>query len=405
MFSIVLLRRTAAASLYFILAFCTFAFSQTFTVLHTFHLTDGELPFSGLVHGSDGNLYGTTFGGEHRAVSGEVYKITPSGKFTLMHAFAGGSDGAYPQASVILDTAGNLYGTTTWGGSFNAGVVYKVTAARKESVIYAFTGGADGAGPTSDLVRDAKGNLYGTTVAGGNPSCGPVEGALVGCGTVFKIDTTGLETVLHTFEAGSDGANPFAGLVMDSAGNLYGTTSTGGLYGSGQVFKIDPSNNKTVVHDFQSGFENDGANPKTDLTFAPSAVLYGATLQGGDLNAGDCARMGCGAAFKIDTNNVVSTIHSFEGPPSDGQSPSGPLARDAAGNLYGVSYSGGLYNAGTVYKLDASGTLTILHSFTEGSDGLDPSGRLYVDSDGVVYGNALSFQPGPNYGVVFKITP
>jgi uncharacterized repeat protein (TIGR03803 family) len=405
MLSFISLRRTAAASLLFFAACTSSAFSQTFTVLHTFHLTDGELPFSGLIHGSDGNLYGTTAGGEHRAVGGEVFKITTSGKFSIMHAFSGSNDGAFPQASVIRDSGGNLYGTTTYGGSFNAGVVYKVTSARVENVIYTFTGGTDGGGPTSDLVRDAKGNLYGTTVAGGNPACTAVEGGLTGCGTVFKIDTTGTETVLYTFAGGSDGAYPFAGVVMDSSGNLYGTTSTGGLYGAGQIFKIDTSNNKTDVHDFEPGVGNDGADPKTDLTFAAGGVLYGTTLQGGDLNAGDCARMGCGAAFELDTNDVVTTIHSFEGPLSDGQSPSGPLARDTAGNFYGTSYSGGIYNAGAVYKMTPSGTLTILHSFTGGSDGLEPNGRVYVDSAGVVYGNALSFQPGPDYGVIFKITP
>jgi uncharacterized repeat protein (TIGR03803 family) len=406
MFSTASLRHTAAANLFFFLALSTFAFSQTLTVLHTFKSTDGQFPYGGLVHGSDGNLYGTTSsGGVHGF--GTVFKITTSGKFTSIYSFAGGvGDGAYPMSSVIRDSAGNIYGTTQSGGPADnlGGVVFKITSSGHESVLHAFTGGADGGNPEADLIRDSSGNLYGVTAGGGDTNC--TSAYFVGCGVVFKIDPAGNQTVLHTFEGELDGATPQGGLVMDSSGNLYGTAEFGGRYGSGQIFKIDRSGHKTVIHDFDLGLNMSGGNPRTALTFAPGGILYGTTQIGGDLSTSWCGSLGCGTVFKVDTHNVVTTIHSFEGPPSDGDIPSGPVARDAAGNLYGVAYDGGEnFDAGIVYKLAPSGNETILHNFTQGSDGWEPSGRLYVNGSGAVFG-ATSLSDGPDgYGAIFKITP
>ena len=153
-----------------------------------------------------------------------------------------------------------------------------------------------------------------------------------------------METVIHSFEGGTDGEYPYAGLVMDSAGNLYGATAyQDGLnfIGGGQVFKIDPSGNKTVVYAFELGSPN-GDTPSNDLTFAPGHVLYGTTSEGGDLNV--CSGAGCGTIFKIDASGVLTTLHTFEGTPSDASAPDGPIARDSAGNLYGTSYTGGPNN-------------------------------------------------------------
>ena len=402
MFSSAFLRRSVAASLYFALSFCTFAFSQTFTVLHTFQCsTDGGAPFSGLVRGKDGNLYGTaSIQGSTPAADGTVYKVTPSGQFKVIHTFTGGNDGLAPGASVIQDAAGNLYGTTSNGGPSNAGVVWKITPAGHESVIYTFTAGSDGGYPFSDLIRDSKGNLYGTTFGGGDSAC---SSYLNGCGTVFKIDNTGHETVLHSFEGGLDGEYPYAGLVMDSARNLYGATAYddgADFEGGGQVFEIDGSGNKTVVYDFTPGTSG-GDTPTTDLTFAPGHVLYGTAAEGGDMNA--CSGFGCGVVYRIDSNNVATTIHTFEGQPSSGGAPTGPLARDAAGNLYGVTFRGGANDLGVVFKLDPSGNETLLHSFTGSSDGSAPHGRLYLDSQGNIYGTASA--SGSGCGTIFKITP
>ncbi len=405
MSSIAFLRHSAAASLFCMLAFCTFTFSQTLTVLHTFNSTDGQFPNGGLVHGSDGNLYGTTSsGGVHGF--GTVFKITPSGKFTSIYSFSGGTgDGAYPMSSVIRDSAGNIYGTTQNGGPADnlGGIVFKVSSSGHESILHVFTGGSDGGNPEGDLIRDSSGNLYGTTLGGGDTNC--VAVALSGCGVVFKLDPTGNETVLHTFEGGSDGASPWGGLVMDSAGNLYGTTASAGNYGDGQIFKITPSGHKTSIHDFDPGLNLDGSAPRTSLAFGPGGILYGTTANGGDLSTSWCSTIGCGTIFKVDTHNVVTTIHSFGGPPSDGDTPSGPIARDANGNLYGVTADGGeTFDAGVVYKLDPSGNETILHSFTQGNDGWEPSGRLYVNSSGTVFG-VTSLSDGPDgFGVIFKIT-
>jgi uncharacterized repeat protein (TIGR03803 family) len=387
----------------FSILFSTLAFGQKLTVLHTFNSTDGQFPDSGLVHGSDGNLYGTSSsGGAHGF--GTVFKVTPSGKFTSIYSFAGGTgDGTYPESSVIRDSTGNIYGMTPSGGPADniGGVVFKITSSGRESVLHAFTAGADGGRPVGDLIRDSSGNLYGLTSFGGDTAC-VYDNFAVGCGVAFKLDSTGNETVLHTFEGGLDGAGPEGGLVMDSAGNLYGTTQFGGQYGAGQIFKINRSGRKTVVHDFDPGFHQDGSNPRYGLTFAPGGIMYGITPTGGDVSLSD--PIGNGIVFKVDTHNTVTTIYSFKGLPLDGYVPDGPVARDAAGNLYGTTAGGGLNDAGTVYKLDSSGNETILHNFTAGTDGWEPGGRLYVDGSGTVFGTASLSSDIDGYGVIFKIT-
>ena len=199
------------------------------TVLYSFtNGLDGGYPFGGLVRDSSGNLYGTTYSGGASSV-GTVFKVTKTGTETVLHSFAGGADGEYPYASLVRDSSGNLYGTTSEGGASNVGTAFKVTPTGHETVLYSFAGGTDGANPFAGLVRDRKGNLYGTTEAGDSS----------GVGTVFKLTATGQETVLHTFTGGTtDGANPFGGLVRDAAGNLYGTTFVGGAFGHGAVYEI-----------------------------------------------------------------------------------------------------------------------------------------------------------------------
>jgi uncharacterized repeat protein (TIGR03803 family) len=202
-------------------------------VLYSFNLSagDGFLPFGGsLLRDSAGNLYGTTeFGGSQGV--GTVFKLDPSGTFTVLHNFPGNStDGYEPFGTITRDKAGNLYGATVFGGAFNFGTVFKIDTTGTETVLHSFSAtGGDGAMPDGGLLLDGAGNLYGTTYAGGNSYFG----------TVFKLDTSNTETILHTF-SGTDGRSPDLGLVRDSKGNFYGTAQYGGKYGGGVVFQVTP---------------------------------------------------------------------------------------------------------------------------------------------------------------------
>ncbi len=229
---------------------------------------DGVNPTQGVILDSAGNLYGTTLSGGALNL-GTVYRIDASGQETVLHSFLGGSDGSLPAAGVIRDAAGNLYGTTSSGGPLGAGTVYEIDASGQERVLYSFTGGRDGADPLAGLIRDAAGNLYGTTAYGG-----PIT-----TGTVFKIDVSGKETVLYSFAGGTDGAHPAAGVLRDAAGNLYGTTSDLGAGSSGTIYEVDATGHETVLYSFQG--EPDGAYPVGGLAFDGLGNLFGATSSGG----------------------------------------------------------------------------------------------------------------------------
>jgi uncharacterized repeat protein (TIGR03803 family) len=290
--------------------------------------------------------------------------------FTTLYNFTGGSDGASPGAGVIQDATGNLYGTAEWGGGYGDGVVYEMNTAGAETVLYSFTGyPADGSDPIAPAARDRAGNIYGTTQGGGNSSgCGGF-----GCGTIFKIDTAGNERVLHNFTGGSDGCDPYQGLIMDNAGNLYGTTSGCGSSDVGTIFKIDPAENFTVLHTFA---RSDGAEPfYGHLTMDKSGNLYGVTSEGGD--------WGGGALYKLSKNRKLTLLHSFAGGTSDGCNPFGSVVRDEAGSLYGTTYDCGSTNAGTVWKVSKKGKETILHNFAFSmSDGCASVAGVARDSRG-----------------------
>lgn len=216
----------------------------TLTDLYSFNNSDGQGGFGGLIIDPQGNLYGTSGVGGSSQCSfgcGTVYELTATGKFQLLHSFSG-PDGYYPNPDLIRDTTGNLYGTTRFGGSNAActigggcGTVFEITASGTEIVLYSFGGGSDGLCPDVGLVRDRAGNLYGTTSLGGINSC--FSGS---CGVVFKLAPDGTQTVLHSFAGGADGANPNGALALDSKGNLYGTTLYDGAHGYGTVFKVTP---------------------------------------------------------------------------------------------------------------------------------------------------------------------
>ena len=200
----------------------------------------------------------------------------------VLYNFAGSSDGGDPYASLIRDSAGNLYGTADYGGTAFAGAVFKVTANGSETVLYSFSGGADGAQPFSALVRDKAGNLYGTTTMGGSANAG----------VVFKLDPSGTETVLHNFIGGTDGTTPTGGLLEDKAGNFYGTASQGGTSNAGVVFEINANGQYSILHTFK-GTTNDGKYPTyTSLLMGSRGALYGVTEEGGAANGGILYKLG-----------------------------------------------------------------------------------------------------------------
>jgi uncharacterized repeat protein (TIGR03803 family) len=240
----------------------------------------GSFPQFGIIRDEAGGLSGTaTFGGP--ADQGTVFRLA-KGKYTVLHTFPiGQGDGEYPQGPLLRDAAGNLYGTTGFGGALGHGTVYKIDPAGNETILYNFTGGADGDQPWSSLVQDSAGNLYGTTFSSlfpGNP------------GVIFKLDANGKLTVLYTFTGGADGAHS-DGLIRDAAGNLYGTT--GFLGTGGTLFKLDPSGVKTVLHTFTGGADGAGPGP---LVQDAAGNIYGAATGGGNLN---CNPSGCGVIFKL----------------------------------------------------------------------------------------------------------
>ena len=327
------------------------------TSLYSFSRNDGRNPTIGpLIRDRGGNLYGTTQNGgdlhcvafTNNAGCGTVFKLSAGGKETIMHSFSGGpTDGSYPLAGLVADSAGNLYGTTELGGigcnGQGCGTVYKITPSGTETVLYYFTGGADGSNPGYvDLAIDPAGNLYGTAGGGGNLACGAHT---TGCGVVFKIDPTGKETVLHAFGGGTDGSGPGTGVVRDSNGNLYGTVTSGGdCRDCGLVFKIDPAGSETVLHDFTEE-EVQPVLSASQLLLDSAGNLYGTTLYGGSISDG--------TVFEVSSQGVYTMLHSFDS--TDGQFPVAGLILDNAGNLYGTTSGGGSYSCssgcGVVFKI------------------------------------------------------
>jgi uncharacterized repeat protein (TIGR03803 family) len=393
--------------------------AQTLTPLYSFTGgTDGANPSGNLLMRA-GNLYSTTnYGGDlscsvlvHIPGCGVVFGVSSSGKETVLHAFTGNADGADPIVGLVA-LAGNGYGVTANGGAFGSGTVFKINGRTgKETVVYTFTGGADGGNPNGTLIIDPAGNLYGTAQYGGDLSCHYFGSP--GCGVVFKFNpATGVESVLYTFTGPPDGEVPSAGLLRDPAGNLYGTTADGGAsancgagVGCGTVFELNTSLKETVLLSFDYAH---GAHPFGGLIADKAGYVYGDTVSGGPF--------GLGAVFKLGTTGET-VLYNFDGG-ADGADPTGSLLLDPAGNLYGTTEIGGdlncavtgLAGCGVVFKLDTmTGTLTPLWSFTGGADGAQPGGGLIRDAAGAFYGvtfyggNPACHNGGTGCGVVFKL--
>jgi len=414
---------TTALALTIVLCLAVFvaksAQAQTYTVIHTFTGgLDGTSPYAGLTMDRGGNLYGTAYSGG--IGQGTVFKLKHSGSswiFTPLYEFQGGNDGAYPEARVIFGPDGSLYGTTSGGGAGGSGCCGTVFNLKPpptacmvalcdwtETVLYRFKGGTDGNGP-NEVVFDPEGSLYGTTVAGGAGNC------QTGCGVVFKLTPSSgswTEKVLYQFSGGADGATPFAPVILDKAGSLYGTTYAGGNlaceagYGCGAVFQLTPSGAgwlENTLYSFQE--ESDGAFPYAGLTFDQSGNLYGAVSDGG--------ASGGGTAFELMPSGgswTEALLYSFTGIPGQQGGPHASLVMDKGGDIYGTTEWDGAYGYGAVFKLTFSGgdwTYTALHDFAGGNDGAFPTGGVLLDANGNLYGTAV----GGAYGeaVVWEITP
>ncbi len=353
--------------------------SPTEVILHSFPAPPkGANPYAGVVRDPEGNLYGTAFeGGQYGA--GVVYKLSASGEATVVYNFMGGADGANPQSGVILDSAGNLYGTTYAGGPANYGVVYRIAAGGVESVLHTFAGTPDGATPASGVTMDSSGNLYGTTSFGGSAAQG----------VIYEISASGQERVLHSFTGAPDGSYPSSGVVLDTTDNLYGTTFDGGSNANGVVYMLSASGQQTILYNFTGGA--DGANP-TGVIRDSAGDLFGSAESGGK---------GSGIVYKLTPSGVQTVLHSFGGNP-DGELPQGDLVRDSAGNLYGITYVGGSASSGTVFKITPHGKETVLYSFPGGAGGYYPEGSLSLDAAGNLYGTTA--EGGVAYGLVYQLS-
>lgn len=371
----------------------------TFTVLYAFQGgSDGAYPGGKLLVDAAGNVYGTTVDGGDRYGFGTVYKVDPAGNEFILHEFSGKNDGGYGSPGLVQDAAGNLYGATSAGGKSSCGgrgcgTVFKLDPTGKETVLYNFTGEDDGASPNGNLILDGAGNLYGTAYW-----------APYGYGgAVFKVDQSGNETVLHEFSGLPDGEFPIGGLWRDQHGNLFGTTSGGGggaclAEGCGTVFKVNRKGKEIILYRFLGS--PDGAAPFAGVIADSTGWLYGTTYNGGDPHCTDRGP-GCGTVFKVNASGKEKVLYRFRNKKNE-RFPFSGLVQDAGGNLYGTTAGGD--SAGTVFKLDPSGNETVLYRFTGGVDGCGPAGSLTFDSADNLYGAARGCG-AHGYGVIFKITP
>lgn len=386
--------------------------AQTYNVIHNFTGgVDVAQPEAGLTIDRAGNLYGTTYSGGQGCSGigcGTVFKMlrkSPNWFFDPLYRFSGAADGANPTARLLIGADGSLYGSTSAGGDTNClfgqgcGTVFNlkpppraptsVLAPWEKKLLYAFTDPGGGA-PQGDLIFDQNGNIYGTATGEAGP------------GTVYELLPSGSGwtlNLLHKFSGGNDGALPYGGVIFDSSGNLYGTTSLFGLHNGGTIFQLVPSGGtwaENVLFSFD--ISTSGAAPQGGLIFDKSGNLYGTTTNGGT--------GGGGKIFELSSSLGYSLLYSFSG--GNGCGPKGTLIMDSAGNLYGTTYCDGANNSGSVFMLTPTPsppwTLTSLHDFTGGSDGGHPYSNVVFDANGNLYGTASS-GGSQGYGAVWEITP
>lgn len=379
--------------------------------------SDGANPYASLIMDSDGNLYGTAYNGGSYGI-GTVFQYAPvSNTFTTLHNFTGENDGGYPCSGLIMDSSGNLYGTASNGGAGSngnglngSGTLFQYALSTSAFTVLQSFDVSNGSSPYGGLIMDSRGNLYGTT------EYGAPDGQGTG-GSIFQYAlTTNTFTTLYSFIVATEGSNPMATLMMDSNGNLYGTTEYGGggnNTGTGALFEYTPATNTfSVFHSFSnenSEEENsDGGNPYSGPIMDASGNLYGTTAGGG--------ANGHGTLFKYSlTTNTFTTLYTFSATTvagngnhvnSDGDFPSGNLIMDDNGNLYGTTRVAGAYGGGTIYRYaPATNTFTTLYNFgTNANDGWVPYSGLLMNSDGALYGT--TYYGGVNgYGAIFVLRP
>ncbi len=372
-------------------------------VLYTFQGGNDCAAYGTLIFDPSGNLYGTTTGGF--GSDGEVYELAHgSGGWTetVLHSFSG-NDGIAPEGGLVRDAAGNLYGTTSRGGTSDRGTVYEVSPTSDgwtETILYSFTGGADGASPEGTLALDAGGNLYGTATFGGGSNNGVVFKLAPGSGGWTQ-------SVLYSFTGGNDGGQPLAGVILDPAGNLYGTASQVNNDDTGVVFKLAPISTgwtESTLYSFTLG--NDGGDPEGPLTRDASGAVYGTGNAGGTGSAGVVFKLhpGINAPPTLPAAWTENVLYSFSGG-DDGNGANTGVVFDNAGNLYGATSQGGSGGFGAVYQLTPGSTgwsENVLYAFTGGTDGGFPESTVVLDSAGNVYGTTVA--GGQRCGVVYQIT-
>jgi uncharacterized repeat protein (TIGR03803 family) len=361
-----------------------FSHAQIYSALYNFGgAADGGDPYAGVIRDSSGNLYGTVgYGGT--AYAGGVYKVDSLGNETMLYSFTGGADGNFPVAPLVRDNSGNLYGTTAQGGSVGAGVVFKVDPSGNETVLHNFTGGSDGVNPSGGLTLDPAGNLYGTASQGGN----------FNAGILFKLTPAGKEIILHTFTGGNDGKYPSStSVLIDANKNIYGVTQEGGTTGHGNVYKLTNTGQFITLYSFAGGTA-DGCNVLGTPFRDKSGNIYGITSS--------CGANGLGTVWRLTAGGKETVLHSFAGGTSDGEYPLAGVVEDSSGNLYGCTETGGSAGLGTVYTVNQKGKFKLLHNFA-GPDGEFPYGGFVLDSTGTLYGTT---QNGGSlgYGTVWQLT-
>ncbi len=355
-------------------------------MLHAFSGADGSQPLAKLIQGTDGSFYGTTQSGGANGL-GTIFKIDSTGNQTVLHSF-NGSDGFGPIVGLTQGSDGNFYGIAI-GGPGGYGTAFRIDSLGNFAILHSFSA-TEGSGQYSSLIQGADGFLYGMSQTGGQN----------GGGTAFRLDTAGNVTVLHSFPSCSDvgnpgGCQPRAGLAQASDGNFYGTTYWGGINGQGTIFKMDSGGQITILHAFNF---SDGSSPLAPVIQAKDGFLYGTASSGGPGSNG-------GEVFKIDLNGTFSVLHAFDSP--DGFEPETGLLEDADGYFYGITPTGGVSSSslslGVIYRIDAQGNVTVLHSFDAAQPGsYYPRGGIVRGSDGNFYGVAQA--GGANQaGIVFKL--
>ena len=334
----------------------------------------------------------------------KAIRAVPTETVNVIYSFAGDADGEYADTDLETDSAGNIYGTTVLGGNFGSGTVFQLSPSPNgwvHTVLYSFTGGTDGGEPYKGVTLGRDGSLYGTAVTGGSGNC---EG---GCGVVYKLTNSGgtwTQTVIHAFSGGDDGSGPGARVTVDGNGNIYGMTPIGGADGVGTIFKISPTQGGnwtfTVIHTFTGGV--DGGSGSAGRMILHDGQLYGAATTGG--------ASGSGVVFRFMPNGIrewhFRTVHSFAGQP-DASFPYGALLFGRSGEIYGTTYYGGTNNIGAVYELCSRRVgecvEKVLYSFQSGTDGNSPISNLVFDNTGNLYGTTS--EGGLGNGTIFKLSP